>query len=384
MAVTKIWNFWHSFLKKLGLTSDSLGPDDPSGRVGHGSSLSYGSRNPDNGIGHYIAGVGQSDGSNPIIGNDTLKNLPTLFGALTNWLNNMSGEHMTNAEVERNQMQMQNQEDIYQRQVTGMQSAGLNPALMYQSGAVQAPAVSTGNSSVGASMSDLLQAFMIKPQMRVMQAQAEMYKKEGDAALMNAGANVRNAGSNERQAGAAEMNAETNRMRQEIDAWKTKYDVQVDEATADKLAAETAQITLFTEQLPQRLAIMQQSADAQTKSAVASLQSALAATRQAAVAESLAPSEIALREARAYVEWANGDGQSIVNKYLDDKQMAEIKDLQKHAYMLDENAQYLHGEKKVQWMRTVTGYTQAACNIVNTGLGVATGMPARTAPIGFN
>lgn len=80
----------------------------------------------------------------------------------------------TGGEIERNAMQMQNAEDIYQRQVVGMQKAGLNPALMYGSGsgAGNAPGVNTAGSAPGINMSDLMQAFLMKKQGNLLDAQA--------------------------------------------------------------------------------------------------------------------------------------------------------------------------------------------------------------------
>lgn len=90
---------------------------------------------------------------------------------LTSWVNSQTGAHMTNSEVERNEMQMQNQEDIYQRQVSGMQKAGLNPALMYQSGASSAPSAPSP-SQPGLNMSDIMQALLLDKQARLLDSQA--------------------------------------------------------------------------------------------------------------------------------------------------------------------------------------------------------------------
>lgn len=92
--------------------------------------------------------------------------------AVDSLFNKFTDAGVTGGEVARNEMQMQNQEDIYQRQVSGMQKAGLNPALMYQSGASSAPSVDTGNSAV-ASMSDLMQLINLPLQRKMLQSQIE-------------------------------------------------------------------------------------------------------------------------------------------------------------------------------------------------------------------
>lgn len=85
----------------------------------------------------------------------------------------------TPGEYERNAMQMQNQEDIYQRQVTGMQKAGVNPALMYGSGgAASAPSVNT-QSAGASSMSELMQLYLLPAQKKLLEAQGDKTKSEG-------------------------------------------------------------------------------------------------------------------------------------------------------------------------------------------------------------
>ena len=80
---------------------------------------------------------------------------------------------LTGAQVAENEMSMQNAEDIYQRQVTGMQKAGLNPALMYQHGASGSAPSAPSQSEAGLSMSDLVQAVMMPLQRKMLQSQIE-------------------------------------------------------------------------------------------------------------------------------------------------------------------------------------------------------------------
>lgn len=104
---------------------------------------------------------------------------------LQSFINSQTGAHLTGSQVEANEMQMQNQEDIYQRQVVGMQKAGLNPALMYQSGASSAPQVQ-GSQGIG-SMSEIMQAMLLDKQSKLLEAQtrntdADTNKKESETA----------------------------------------------------------------------------------------------------------------------------------------------------------------------------------------------------------
>lgn len=321
----------------------------------------------------FADSVNQTPSSNPF--GISSGQTPTLFGALTNLLNAWSGEHMTNAEVERNQMQMQNQEDIYQRQVTGMQNAGLNPALMYQSGAQSAPSA-PATSTPGMNMSDIMSLITLKPTIENIKSQSQRNRDEGKAALINALSGQRNAGANE-------MNAETNRMRQEVDAWLAKSQISLNEAQIDKLAADTAQVNLFCQQLPERLELLRQQVGAQQSQAVAALQSSIAALRQAAVAEKLSDAEIAFKESQTILNWAVKEGYDIVNRHLDAKTMAEIKELQKRGDFLDASAKNLDRNAKVQWAETIGRYVGSAAQITSSVMSVVSGMPVKAAPIEF-
>lgn len=94
-------------------------------------------------------------------------------GAIESLFNRFTQNGLTGAQVAENELSMQNAEDIYQRQVTGMQKAGLNPALMYQSGASGSAPSAPSQSDAGLSMSDLMQVVMMPLQRQMLQSQIE-------------------------------------------------------------------------------------------------------------------------------------------------------------------------------------------------------------------
>lgn len=107
---------------------------------------------------------------------------------LTSLVNTYTGAHLTGSQQEANAMAMQNQEDIYQRQVAGMQKAGLNPALMYESGASSAPSPVQGHTGT-ANMSDLMSAMLLQKQSGLLDAQtrnidADTDKKKAETAQL--------------------------------------------------------------------------------------------------------------------------------------------------------------------------------------------------------
>lgn len=138
-------------------------------------------------------------------------------GHLDNYLKGITQSGVTAQQAGLNDMQMQNQEDIYQRQVTGMQKAGLNPALLYNSGSSSAPSAPSGSNMAAASMSDLLQAMMIPAQIKMMKAQTE---------------NILAAADQKR------AQTETEGIRQEALRLANQYYPSVQEATLDKIFSE--------------------------------------------------------------------------------------------------------------------------------------------------
>lgn len=113
-------------------------------------------------------------------------NIGQLFKkSASNLFNRFTGNALTDADVQANELTMQNQEDIFQRQVAGMQKAGLNPALMYGSSPSSAPEAQNTSGSAGLNMSDLLQAVMIPLQQKLLAAQtsnvrADTLKKKAE------------------------------------------------------------------------------------------------------------------------------------------------------------------------------------------------------------
>ena len=87
--------------------------------------------------------------------------------------NRLTGAHMVNADIEANALSMQNQEDIFQRQVTGMQKAGLNPALMYQNGSSPSTPQAQNSYQGAANMSDLMSLITLPLQMKSLKAQID-------------------------------------------------------------------------------------------------------------------------------------------------------------------------------------------------------------------
>lgn len=131
-------------------------------------------------------------------------------------VNRITAGELTGAEREQNQfnseqaaIDRQFQQDMsntaYQRSVADMRAAGVNPALAMQQGGASTPSGSTASGSgagLGASMGELINLLMLKPQIRLME-------KQGTAALENARANRESAAAAGVTAEANKDNAET-------------------------------------------------------------------------------------------------------------------------------------------------------------------------------
>lgn len=97
----------------------------------------------------------------------------SIANAIDSWVDVQTQKDVTGRDVALNEMTMQNQEDQYQRQVVGMQKAGLNPALMYQSGAGSAPSAQPASGGSPMSMSDLMQMMLLPLQKSALEAQVK-------------------------------------------------------------------------------------------------------------------------------------------------------------------------------------------------------------------
>lgn len=94
----------------------------------------------------------------------------------TSFMNKQTDAGVTQRDVELNEMSMQNVEDNYQRQVTGMQKAGLNPAMMYEGGVSSAP--SAINASSGGDFASLVNLALLPAQIENMKANTAKTREE--------------------------------------------------------------------------------------------------------------------------------------------------------------------------------------------------------------
>lgn len=100
---------------------------------------------------------------------------------INSWLNSQTGADLTGAQQAQNAWTEQMDNTKYQRAVTDMQNAGLNPALMMSTGASPSTPTGAQGQTAGASMSQLMSLLTLKPQLNNLEAQTR--KINADASL---------------------------------------------------------------------------------------------------------------------------------------------------------------------------------------------------------
>lgn len=95
---------------------------------------------------------------------------PQLTNQFQSLLNRTTGASLTGAQHEQNAFQERMANTTYQRGVVDMQNAGLNPALMYGSGASASPAPSGASADTGQGFADLVAALSLPLQLKQMRA----------------------------------------------------------------------------------------------------------------------------------------------------------------------------------------------------------------------
>ena len=319
-------------------------------------------------------------------------------GLFENIGNKYFGTGLTKSELDANELTLQNEHDVWQQRVSGMQDAGLNPAMLYGQGGASSSAPQVQQTQSG-NMSDLLQILTIPLQMKLLKAQSKMYTDQGMSAVMNAraneraakaseinaGANVRNAGTNERNAGINESkvnveryNAETSRLRLDIERYEAdthrlnyENDVRYTDAQINYLSEAAAKLNVERGLLPKQLEIAEKNADSTAKMAIAAIRNADAAVQNAATNDRLSDYQTSLMYSQEMLNWYNSEGRQILNKYLPAEKQAEIDKVIKEGIFIDKRGMLVDKSGKLVDAQTAKTYVNIGTDILHSACEVA-------------
>lgn len=297
-------------------------------------------------------------------------------GALKSLWNKKTGSGLTGAELEANafsaeqaQKQMDFQQQMrntqYQSAVNDMRSAGLNPALMYGSGASgnAAPSGAAASSIAPASDGGLLDLILDMKRLSIEQksANADIALKEASAqaAIMNAWSNFRNAGSQERQAKVAEAKVGIEKMLAD------KH-VQVDDATITKLAADASYVSELKEFVSKNYDILVKNANSLERQSIAAMRQADAAIQNAATQSYIADYSTDLMYSTALLnEVMRGEHKEILDK-LPEKLRYEVQNLQKQGIIMDKQGRLIDKQGNLATAMQVKAYVSCATDVAKT------------------
>lgn len=298
-----------------------------------------------------------------------------------------------NEAVDARMWQQYVEENKYGWNTTSMQNAGLNPAMVYgggnlvgtnatgaTGGSSPATSVSPSHGSMGDVFNMLMSLIRMPKELKQLQSDIDLNKanaikaeKEGNAALMTAGANVKNSESNAQNAESNARNATVNERQVTVNEAELEVKKAMSESNIkvnDEQVKNIAENTLYLEEqrkyISKNWEVAAKNANSQQKQALAALRQADAAVQNAATNDYLSTYQSGLIYAQELYQWAMQEGQEIVNKYLDPKQKQELENLKSQGLKLDAEGRLIDKQGHLVDAQTVKTYVNCATDIGNT------------------
>lgn len=311
----------------------------------------------------------------------------------TSLVDKYTGAHLTGAEQEANAFsaeEAQKSRDFteymarnkYSMETQSMQEAGVNPAMVYGGGSL-VPTAANGShgASVAPQMGDIGNLIMslirMPAELRNIESQAQRNKDEGDAALINAGANVRNAESNESNAESAARQAAVAEGRLIVEQELKDANIRLTNTQIDKLVEEKLNIAEATKYISKNWEVANKNANAAQKQALAAMRQADAAVQNAATNDRLSEYQTdMLYSQRLGQDLMNGKS-DIELKYLPERLQAEVEEFRARGFYFDAQGHLANKNMALVTAQTIRQYelmvTDVANAVVNVAGAVATG-----------
>lgn len=307
-------------------------------------------------------------------------------GALASLWNKKTGAGLTGAEREANafsaeqaQKQMDFQQQMrdtqYQSAVSDMQNAGLNPALMYGSGASGnaspsgSAATSVSPTADGGLLSLIIDMKRLSMEQSALNYDNKLKAANAQAVILNAWSNFRNANSQERQAAVAEAKVDIEKMLAD------KH-VEVDDATINKMAADASYVAELRKFVSKHYDILQQNADSLQRQSIAAMRQADAAIQNAATESYKADYSTDLMYSQTLLNDIIKGEHKIIYDNLPERTKTEIDNLKKQGLILDKQGRLIDKQGNLATAMQVKAYVSCATDVAKT---VASFIPGSSA-----
>lgn len=271
----------------------------------------------------------------------------------------------------------------YQMETQSMQQAGLNPAMIYGGGSLVPTAANgaAGTSSGGSSVApsdlnplDLVLSLIrfpkemddLKAQIAERRASAQMNEDLGNAALFNAETARINATTGQGELGVHQRLADLKEIEVQVTKALADSNIEVNAERKKEIAESALNLQKERSLMDRYLSVAEKNADSQQKSAIAAIRSADAAVQNAATNDRKADYETSLMYAQEMLTWYKGEGEQIINKYLDERQRAEVKKILAEGIYVDKQGRLVDKQGRLVDAQMIKTYINCGTDIANS------------------
>lgn len=331
-----------------------------------------------------------------------------LNGAVDSLVNHFTGKGLTGAELASNAFeaeQAQKSRDFteymarnkYSMETSSMESAGVNPAMVYGGGNLVSTAANnaTGSASVLpiGNIVDMLSTLVRLPKelkqldSEIDKARSESYRNilEGNRSKMDADSNRINAEANrtnaetaagelalhDKEVGLHERETQVKEAEQQVKRDLADSQISLNDEQISKITEEKLYIAEQTRFISKNWEVAMKNADAAQKQAIAAIRQAEAAVQDAATRDRLADYQTdLLYSQRLGQDIMNGQNEEVL-KCLPEKLQAEIKEFKARGFYFDEQGKLANKNQALVTAQTVRTYELMVTDVARATIEVA-------------